>query len=32
LEFAGLEFGEIGGRGSMEALVAVDGGVDFRRV
>src|ERR1700733_12859426 len=29
LEFAGLEAAEIGGGGAFEALVAVDGGVDF---
>src|ERR1700733_14364806 len=29
LEFAGFESAEIGGGGAFEALVAVDGGVDF---
>jgi hypothetical protein len=29
LEFAGLVFGEIGCRGAMKALFAVDGGMDF---
>jgi hypothetical protein len=29
LEFAGLEFGEISGRGALEALVTVDDTVDL---
>src|SRR5580700_9648585 len=29
LEFSGLVFGEIGCRGALEALVAVDGGMDL---